>query len=441
MKYDLIVIGAGPGGYQAAIHGAECGLKVAIVEQSPFLGGTCLNVGCIPSKALLHYTELYSHCKNAPFLGCQLDYQALQLHTKKTIELIRSGLQELFLAHKVEIIHGHASLQSPTTIAINERKLQANQILLATGSEPIQLPFLPFDEKRVLSSAEALFLEKVPASMVVIGGGVIGCEMASVFSRLGTKVTIVELLPTLCSGIDSDLQKGLERALPEQGIELLLSQEVTGGKVGDNGVEIQLKERTLSAEVVLVACGRRPNSHDLGLEHIGISLLPSHHIEVDRNCQTTAPSVYAIGDLIEGAQLAHRAEIEGKFVAASIAGKNPPPINYFVLPNVIYTYPEAASSGLTEEEIVSMGREYKVGKASFRINPRAMASGMATGFVKVLSDKTTGKLLGMHLFCPQASELIQVGMVALSQQMTAEELGYLPFAHPTLSEAIKEACK
>ena len=441
MIYDVAVIGAGPGGYQAALTAQENGLQVVLIEKSPSLGGTCLNVGCIPSKALLHYSELFSHVKKAPFSHCEINYGELQREVERVVGSISHGMRERLNAHKITTIQGSATLTSATTIDVDGKLIQAKKIILATGSEPIELPFLPFDEKRVLSSSGALFLKKIPESMLVVGGGVIGVEIASLFSRLGTRVTIVEMLPTLCSNFDRDIVKALEKSLHVQGVELLLSEQVVKGKVCQNSVELVLKEKALLAEVVLVAIGRRPNFHALGLEKVGVQFLPSHHIEVDHHFQTTLSSLYAIGDLTTGPQLAHRAEIEGRYVAEFIAGKNPVSINYFVMPNVIYSFPEAASIGLTEEEVASLGREYKVGKASLRINPRAMASGVAEGFVKVLSDKETGKLLGMHLFCPQASELIQIGMVALSQKMRVDELYRLPFAHPTLAESIKEACK
>ncbi|MDB6081663.1 MAG: dihydrolipoyl dehydrogenase [Chlamydiia bacterium] len=444
MKYDVVVIGSGPGGYPAALRACELGLKVALIEKDAFLGGTCLNVGCIPSKTLLHFTELYAHF---PYDLCgetkgTLDFAMLQKRKEKVICDIRSQLQTLFKGHHIDTIHGRAEIISPHHVRVNGQEIEVRSIILATGSEPIALPFLPFDEKQVVSSTGGLALEKVPESMIVIGAGVIGIELASVYARLKSKVTIIELAASICGGIDSSLQKGLLTELKKQGIEFHLSSRLLSGKVEEGKITVQIQtsqELKLQAEVVLVAVGRRPLTKNLGLEQVGVNLDPSGHVAVNSTFQSSVPSIYAIGDLIDGPMLAHRASLEGVAVAEIIAGKKVS-VEYMSLPSVIYTYPEAASCGMTEEEIKKTGRPYKASISFLKANPRAYASQETDGFVKVIVDSKTAVLLGVHILAPHASELISIAMVAIHERMTASELGKLPFPHPTLSEAIKEAC-
>lgn len=437
MKYDLIVIGSGPGGYPAALRAAELGMSVAVIEKEPAFGGTCLNMGCIPSKTLLYYTEIYSHtlfgAEKEPF-----DFEKLMRHKEGVVKSLGDAIKAQFLRHKVVTIQGKAALTSQHTVRVNDQEIEATNIILATGSESIALPFLPFDEERVLSSTGILSLKKAPSTLVVIGAGVIGVELASVYARLGTKVTMIELLPEICAGIDSDIGHALLRALRDQGIEILLSKKVLGAKKGPNGITIELEGDSFQSEVALVSVGRRPASQGLNLEGVGIETLAPGHVVVDGNFRTKIPSIFAIGDLITGPMLAHRASIEGEAVVEYIAGKEMV-VEYMTIPNVIYTSPEAAMVGYTEEEIKKTGRKYKVAKAHLRGNPKAYLTGAVNGLVKLIIDDVTGVLLGMHILSPHASELICVGMVAISQKMKAADLARLPFPHPTLSEAIKEA--
>lgn len=438
MKYDLIVIGSGPGGYPAALKAALLGMSVAVIEKEPAFGGTCLNVGCIPSKTLLYYTEIYSHtlfgAKKEPF-----DFEKLMRHKEEVVKSLGGSLRALFQQHKVVTIQGLATLTSAHTVRVNDQEIEATNIILATGSESIALPFLPFDEERVLSSTGMLSLKKVPSTLIVVGAGVIGVELASVYARLGTKVTMIELLPEICAGIDSDIGHALLRALKDQGIEILLSKKVLGAKKGPNSISIELEGNTLQAEAVLVSVGRRPASKSLQLDALGIETLPSGQVVVDGNFQTKVPSIFAIGDLITGPMLAHRASLEGEAVVEYIAGKDLS-VEYMTIPNVIYTSPEAAMVGFTEDEIRKTGRKYKVAKAHLRGNPKAYLTGATNGLVKIIVDETTGVLLGMHILSPHASELICIGMLAIQQKMKAVDLARLPFPHPTVSEAIKEAC-
>lgn len=446
-QYDLAVVGAGPGGYPAAIYARKLGLKVVCIEKG-LPGGTCLHVGCIPSKTLLHYTDLFSqfvdHAAIMKAEGACIDFQKLQAHKQKVIASLTSSLSHLFTNNGVDLVTGKARLTSATTIQVGEKEIRAKNILLATGSSSVALPFLPFDEKKVLSSTGALSLATVPASMTVVGTGVIGVELASVYRRLGTKVCCVELLPTVCSGLDLALSNGLLQALKKQGIECLLSTQVVSGKVTEQGVSLELKdangsEFSSTSDVVLVAIGRRSHSMDLGLEEIGVKIQKNGALQVDSNFRTTVDSIYAIGDLIEGPMLAHRATEEGICVCELIAGRKAH-IDYMSLPNVIYTFPECATVGLTEEEAKKTGRPYKAATSYLKGNPRAFTSGYDDGFVKVIADSKTDVLLGLHILAPQASEMISLGMVAISKKMTVKELSLLPFPHPTLSEAIKEAC-
>ena len=446
-NYDLAVIGAGPGGYPAAIYASKLGLKVVCIEKGS-VGGTCLNVGCIPSKTLLHFTDLFAQLvENEAIVkaqGAAIDFTALQTHKQKVIANLSASVAHLLSKNDVDFVAGKATLTSAHTIQVDDREITAKNILLATGSAPIALPFLPFDEKRVLSSTGALHLSAVPTSMVVVGAGVIGVELASVFQRLGTKVSCVELQPAVCSGLDLALSHGLLQALKKQKIEFLLSTQVVSGKVSDKEVSLELKGASgekidCTSDVVLVAIGRRPATMDLGLEAVGVKIQKNDSIQVDGSFQTTVDSIYAIGDLIEGPMLAHRATEEGIAVCDLLAGKKTR-IDYMSLPNVIYTFPECATVGLTEEEVKKTERPYKVATAYLKGNPRAFACGYQEGFVKVIADGKTDALVGMHILSPQASEMIAIGMVAISQKMKVGELALLPFPHPTLSEAIKEAC-
>lgn len=446
--YDLAVIGSGPGGYVAAIRAAQLGLKTICIEKSETLGGTCLNVGCIPSKALLQTTEYYSFLKNeGAALGIDastlsLDFNQMMQRKKGVVKSHTDGVQGLFKKNNIETLFGKARLLSNQLIEVGSQKVEAKSILLATGSEPIALPFLPFDETKILSSTGALALSKIPEKMLVIGAGVIGVELASVYARLGSKVTLVEMLDHICGDLDANIHTHFLRILSKQGLEFHLGAAVKRGEVGDK-VRLQVQkgdqELNLEADVALVAVGRRPYSTGLGLEELGVKKTAKGHVLVDDNFHTSLANVYAIGDLIEGMMLAHRASDEGIAVAELIAG-HAHKIDYVTIPNIIYTHPELAVVGFSEKEAQQAGLEVKTGICFLKSNPRARCAGDMEGLVKVIAEKESGKLLGVHILSAHASELIGEGVVALRSRMTLDELANTSHGHPTLSESIKEAC-
>ncbi len=448
-EFDVIVIGSGPGGYVAAIRAAQLGFKVACVDKIKELGGTCLNVGCIPSKTLLHSSELYYKFKSeAEELGLTCpgmgyDFARMMERKRKVITAFNQGITGLFKKNKITAFNGHATLVSPTLIKINEsQEISAKHIILATGSEPIALPFLPFDEKRVLSSTGALTLENVPKKMLVIGAGVIGVELGSVYSRLGAEVTFIEFLDRVCPTMDETLSKTALEQFTKQGMKFHLSSKVVGGEIKGERVELKValptETITLDADVVLVAIGRKPYTKNLGLENVGIIPNAKGFIPIDGNFRTTAPSIYAIGDLVDGPMLAHKASEEGVAVAEILAGKNPV-LNYMSIPSVVYTFPEIASVGLSEKEAKDLGVITTTGSFPFGANSRAKCTHEDVGFVKIVADAATDKIIGVHIIGPHASELIASGVLAIVNQMTAEELASTCQAHPTLSEALKEA--
>ncbi len=441
MEYDVAIIGAGPGGYIAAIRAKQLGLKVCVFEEGHGLGGTCLHVGCIPSKTLLHASELF-----AKFLhGNDVDFPAMMERKTKVVSGLSDAVGDLLKKNNIDVVFGRAEVSGPHEIKSQGQLYKAKSIILASGSETIGLPFLPFDEKKILSSSGALSLEKVPKSMLVVGGGVIGVELASVYARLGTNVCVLEMLPQICTGIDSTLTAQLFTLLQKQKINFKMNVQVLAGRdLGASGVELKIREEDgreieLQADVVLVAIGRRPRSQDLGVMNLNIDVTPRGAIVVDKNFRTTIPSIYAIGDLIEGPMLAHRASYEGVAVAEILAGLHPK-VEYFNIPNVVYTSPELATVGLSEDEARELKRPIIVGKCAFKGNPRARTADETDGLVKVLGDKETGRMLGLHILTSHASEMIGIGVIALAKRMTVKEVGDLPFAHPTYSEAIKEAC-
>lgn len=451
-KYDLAIIGAGPGGYVAAIRAAQLGMKVVCIDKRNTLGGTCLNVGCIPSKALLQSTELLYHLEqDGQTLGLQLnklgyDFTTMMRRKEHVVHSLVQGVAGLFKGNHVTYLHGEASFIDPHRLQITnsseKSEVEAETILIATGSESIALPNLPFNDKTIISSTEALSLNQVPKTMAVIGGGVIGVELASVYRRLGTEITIIEMLPHICPMLDIDLSKQLFQALKKQGIKFMLSTQVLKGAVKNDQVKLTVKhqegEQDLTVDLVLVAVGRRPFTSQLGLENAGVTVDKRGFIPVDGQFRTSQPNIYAIGDVIEGTMLAHRASEEGTLVVESLKGMGRP-IDYMSIPNVIYTYPEVATIGLTEAEGLLAGLKMDIGTAYFKGNPRARCSGETDGLVKVIGDQNTGCLVGMHIIGPHASELIGEGVVAIQQRMTLEDLAYTVHAHPTLSEAIKEA--
>lgn len=448
--YDIAVIGAGPGGYVAAVHAAKLGLKTVCVDKREAPGGTCLHVGCIPSKALLYSTELYSHLehKGSQFgIECKslgIDFARMMAHKTEVVTGLVQGVTGLLKNNKVDYIQGEARFLTPYTIQVGSDEIEAKYFILATGSESISLPMLPIDEKTVLTSTGALSLESTPKTLAVVGAGVIGVELASVYNRLGSKVTVIEMLDRVCPMMDKTVSVGLGKSLKAQGLDFRLSTQVTGAKKKKGGISLQLmengKESSIDIEKVLVAVGRRPYSKGLGLEKIGIEVTSKGFVAVDGCFRTSVRHIFAIGDLIEGVMLAHRASEEGVAVAEFIAGKRPH-LNYMAIPNVVYTSPEAASVGMTEQEALDAGLKIKVGISYFKANPRAHCSGETDGFVKVIGEAGGDRLVGMHIVGIHASELIAEGMLAIEKRATLKDLAAAPNAHPSLSETIKEAAQ
>lgn len=447
-QVDLAVIGAGPAGYVGAIRGAQLGLKTLCVDKRKALGGTCLNVGCIPSKALLqsseHFAFLQHHGQEHGISGeeAKADLPTMMKRKDKVVKSLTDGIAGLFKKNQVLSMEGNARLVGPNAIEVNGQTIEAKNILIATGSAPIELPFMPFDEEKIVSSTGALSLKEVPERLLVVGGGVIGVELASVFNRLGSKVVVVEMLDHICAGMDAALSKALLQTLKKQGMKFHLEYAVKECKETPEGVQLLLSkgESNMVAvgDVVLVAIGRRPYTEGLGLENVGISLTKRKTIQVDKNFHTGVGGIYAVGDVIDGPMLAHKASEEAVAAVEHIAGLHSH-VHYLAIPNVIYTHPEVASVGLTEKEARDAGFNLIIGTCHFRGNARARCAGDDEGLVKVVGDKESGRLLGLHIIGPNASELIGAGMTALIQRATVEALAYAPSAHPTLSEAIKEA--
>ncbi|MBX6323029.1 MAG: dihydrolipoyl dehydrogenase [Rhodospirillaceae bacterium] len=454
-RYDLIVIGAGPGGYVAAIRAAQLGMKVACVEKRVTLGGTCLNIGCIPSKALLHSSEKYEEARHGlaahgvTVAGATLDLAALMKRKDKVVEGLTKGIEMLFRKNGVAWIRGTARLAGGGTVAVRlndggETVLEAERILIATGSDVAPLPGVAIDEKRIVSSTGALALEQVPEQLLVIGGGYIGLEMGSVWRRLGAKVTVVEFLDRIVPGMDGELGKQLQRVLSRQGMTFRLSTKVTGAETRGDKVHVSVEPvaggaaETIEADVVLVAAGRRPYAEGLGLAEAGVGVDEKGRIKTDGRFQTTAPGIYAIGDVIAGPMLAHKAEEEGVAAVELMAGQAGH-VNYETVPGVVYTWPEAASVGCTEEELKAAGVEYRVGKFPFMANSRARCTGETDGFVKLLADAGSDRLLGAHIIGPDAGHLIHEVVTAMEFGGSAEDVARSFHAHPTLNEAIKEA--
>lgn len=448
--FQVLVIGAGPGGYVAAIRAAQLGFKVACVEKMPTLGGTCLNIGCIPSKALLQSSESYDWIKNSSkeqgvsVSDVSFDLPAIMKRKEGIVRILVDGIASHFKKHQITRIVGSAKFVNAHEVEVNGKRYSAERIILASGSEPISLPFLSFDEKRVVSSTGALSLTAVPKKMIVIGGGVIGVELASVYRRLGAEITIIEMLDLIAPGLDEAMSKQLLQSLKKQGIEFLLKAKVTGAKVSEKNVtlSVEYEGKTLSveADVVLVAVGRRPYTSGLDLQVAGVSVTPKGLVIVNDHFLTSQPNIYAIGDVIDGPMLAHKASHEGMAVAEIIAGQRPA-INYMSIPNVVYTHPEVASVGLTEAEATAAGLKVMIGTSQFRANARARCVGDLEGSVKVIGDTASGRLLGMHIIGAQASELIAEGMIALDKKATIADIVHACHAHPTLSEAVMEACQ
>ena len=448
--YELVVIGAGPGGYVCAIRAAQLGMKVACVEKRATLGGTCLNVGCIPSKALLQASEKFHEAGHglAAFgvkVGkVELDLAAMMAHKDKVVDANVKGVEFLFKKNKVDWVKGAARIAGPGRVAVGDRVLETRAIVIATGSEVTPLRGIAIDEKRIVSSTGALELAAVPKAMAVIGGGVIGLEMASVWQRLGAKVTVVEFLDRVLPGMDGEVSKQTQRILARQGIEFRLSTKVISAAANDTGVALTLEPAaggaaaTLAVDVVLVAVGRRPHVEGLGLAEAGVALDDKGRIATDHGFRTSVPGIYAIGDAIAGPMLAHKAEDEGVAVAEILAGQKPH-VNYDAIPNVVYTWPEIAAVGATEEQLKAAGVAYRTGKFPFTANGRARAMNMTDGFVKILADAATDRVLGVHIVGPNAGDLIAELALAMEFGASAEDIARTCHAHPTLNETVKEA--
>ncbi|MFP4377213.1 MAG: dihydrolipoyl dehydrogenase [Spirochaetales bacterium] len=453
-QFDVAVIGAGPGGYVAALRAAQLGLSTAIVEKRESLGGTCLNIGCIPSKALLDSSELFARIRDEATehgisVGTpKLDLQMMLERKDAVVKKLTGGVKQLVKGRKITHIEGIGSLKSSTEIVVEsndgrKQTVRAQHIILASGSVPIELPFLPFDGETVVSSTEALEFDSVPKEMVVVGAGAIGLELGSVWSRLGSHVTVVEIMQDVLPGWDGQVSKTMKRELGKQGIEFLLGHKVTGltgkGKKKITVEDPEGKKLELPADKVLVAVGRRPYYDGLGIEELGVELHEkSKRIEVDEQFKTSLDGVYAIGDLIHGPMLAHKAEDEGVAVAEIIAGK-PGHVNYEAVPGVVYTWPEAACVGKSEEQLKEAGIPYAKGAFGFAANGRALALNSTGGFVKILAHKETDRLLGAHIVGPWASDLISELVTVLEFGGSAEDVARIVHAHPTLPEAVKEA--
>lgn len=449
-SYDVIIIGSGPGGYVAAIRCAQLGLKTAIVEGRDTLGGTCLNVGCIPSKALLHATEMLHEAEhNFAEMGLKgkapsVDWKQMLAYKDNTISQNTGGVEFLMKKNKVDWLKGWGSIPAAGKVKVGDDTHDAKHIIIATGSEAASLPGVEVDEKTVVTSTGALELGKVPKSMVVIGAGVIGLELGSVYARLGADVTIVEFLDAITPGMDADIVRAFQKTLTKQGLKFVLGAAVQGTEIKNNKATVTYKlrkddsEHTVQADTVLVATGRKPFTTGLGIEDLGVAVSDRGQIQTDDHYRTNVAGIYAIGDAIDGPMLAHKAEDEGMAVAEGIAGQHPH-VNYNVIPGVIYTHPEVGTVGATEDALKKEGRKYKVGKFSFMGNARAKANFMGDGFVKIIADAETDRILGAHIIGPMAGDLIHEICVAMEFGAAAEDLARTCHAHPTYSEAVREA--
>jgi len=452
-KFHAVVIGGGPGGYVCAIRLAQLGLKTACVESRGSLGGTCLNVGCIPSKNLLNLSENFHKAKNFSNLGIEtgqvkLNIEKMMKNKDKAVTVLTKGVEFLFKKNKVTYFKGTGSFKSPNQISIIDDKkketiLETQKIIISTGSEPVSLPNVKFDEKIILSSTGALSLKSVPKKMIIVGGGYIGLEMGSVWSRLGSEVHVIEFLENITPGMDKEISKEFMKILKKQGINFHMQTKVESIKNNKKSAKVSLldkdrKKSELECDVVLISVGRKANTKNLKLDSIGVLLDEKKRIKVNKNFETNVKNIYAIGDVIAGPMLAHKAEEEGIAVAEIISGQSGH-VNYDVIPGVIYTSPEVATVGKTEEQLKSLGIKYKVGKFPFIANSRAKAINEPEGFVKILADEKTDKILGVHMIGPHVGEIIGEIAVAMEFGASSEDIARTCHAHPTFSEAVKEA--
>jgi dihydrolipoamide dehydrogenase len=454
-EFDVVVIGSGPGGYVCAIRCAQLGFKTALIEKYQTLGGTCLNVGCIPSKAWLdsserYYQTIHTHEDHGIKVAkVELDIKKMRERVQKVVSDTCGGVAFLMKKNKVEVLHGLGSFIDPHTLKVTgekgEEQIKAKRVVIATGSKPSSLPGIEIDKKRVITSTEALVLEEVPKHLIVIGGGVIGLELGSVYKRLGSKVSVVEFADSIIASMDSEMGKQLQRSLKKEGLEFYLSHGVTSAETDGKSVVVKAKniknneELTLEGDYCLVAVGRRPYTQGLNLEAAGLTLDERGRIPVDDHNQTPVSHIYAIGDVVRGAMLAHKAEEEGVFVAEFMAGQKPH-LNPLLIPGVVYTWPEVASVGYTEQQLKELGIPYKVGSFPFKALGRARASNESDGLIKVLAQKNTDELLGVHMIGPRCADLIMEAAMAMEFKASAEDVARTCHAHPTYSEAFKEAC-
>jgi dihydrolipoamide dehydrogenase len=454
-KYDVTIIGSGPGGYVAAIRCAQLGLKTALIERYPNLGGTCLNVGCIPSKALLDSSEHF-HNATHTFKEHGIDLKSEpkvnlgQMIKRKqdVVDQTVGGINFLMKKNKIDVYHGHGSFENKNTINITKddgsaQSIATDKTIIATGSKPASLPFISIDKKRIITSTEALKMTEVPKHLIIIGGGVIGLELGSVYGRLGAKVSVVEFMDSIIPTMDRTMGKELQKSLKKINFEFYLSHKVK--EVTTKGKTVTVKaddpkggELVLEGDYVLVAVGRKAYTENLGLDKVGITVDDRGRVAVDDHLQTSVPGIYAIGDVVKGAMLAHKAEEEGVFVAETIAGQKPH-INYNLIPGVVYTWPEVAAVGQTEEQLKAAGVAYKVGSFPFKASGRARASMDLDGLIKVLAHQETDEILGVHMIGPRAADLIAEAVVAMEFRASAEDIGRISHAHPTFTESFKEA--
>ena len=451
-KFDVTVIGGGPGGYVCAIRLSQLGLKTACVESRGSLGGTCLNVGCIPSKSLLNLSEKFHNAKSFEKIGIEtgeikLNLDKMMKNKDKAVADLTKGVEFLFKKNKVTYYKGKGSFESEKTIKIEGsegiKKIQTNKTIISTGSEPVSLPGIDFDENKILSSTGALSISKLPSKMIVVGGGYIGLEMGSVWSRLGTEVTVVEFLDHITPGMDRDISNEFMKILQKQGLKFNLNTKVEKITKQSDGVTVETlqkdgKKNKHEVDVVLISVGRRPYTKNLNLDKIGVALDKKGRVKVNKNFETNIKNIYAIGDVIDGPMLAHKAEEEGIAVAELISGKAGH-VNYDIIPGVIYTSPEVASVGKTEEDLKKLNINYKIGKFPFAANSRAKAIDEPSGFVKMLADSKTDRVLGVHIIGPHAGELIAEMTIAMEFGASSEDIARTCHAHPTFSEAIKES--
>ena len=454
-KYDVAIIGSGPGGYVAAIRCAQLGLKTAIIEKYNTLGGTCLNVGCIPSKALLdsshHYYEANKHfaTHGIEVSSLKINFEQMIARKKEVVDQTSGGINFLMDKNKVTVFQGVGSFADTTHITISKtdgtsEKIEATNIIIATGSKPAMLPFIKMDKKRIITSTEALSLTEIPKHLIVIGGGVIGLELGSVYSRLGSEVSVIEYMPTITPGMDAMLSKELQKSLKKQGLKFYTGHKVTSAVSNQKEVVVIAEDKKgipveFKGDYTLISVGRKPYTDGLGLENVGIKVNEKGQIETNEQLQTNVANIYAIGDVVKGAMLAHKAEEEGTLVAELIAGQKPH-IDYNLIPNVVYTWPEVAAVGKTEEQLKEAGVNYKSGTFAMRALGRARASMDTDGMIKVLADAITDEILGVHMIGARAADMIAEAVIAMEFRASSEDIARSSHAHPTYTEAFKEAC-